>query len=79
MERWSFPENETFLKLEFGRTLLPRENQKTQSETSEMFYGKFKGMLPVLGITEKSGPGEPYMHNRTGYVSKVGCEKYEPE
>lgn len=55
--RWSFPENEPFLQEEFGRIAFPKESSKDRRQVAEMAYGRFKGMLPTLGITETTAPG----------------------
>nr|CAB3262554.1 uncharacterized protein LOC100180334 [Phallusia mammillata] len=52
--RWSFKENMPFVQEEFGRIAFPSESAKNRSEIAQMVYKKFKGMLPTLGITEKT-------------------------
>nr|XP_039251269.1 uncharacterized protein LOC120328793 [Styela clava]XP_039251270.1 uncharacterized protein LOC120328793 [Styela clava] len=54
--RWAFPESMSFIKQEFGRMIMPKESHESQRHIAESGYGKFKGMLPGLGITEKTGP-----------------------
>ncbi|XP_076805064.1 uncharacterized protein LOC143448966 isoform X2 [Clavelina lepadiformis] len=54
--RWSFPENLPYLKEEFGRICFPKASTEERSAVAEAIYQKFKGSVPILGITEKSGP-----------------------
>ncbi|XP_076805167.1 uncharacterized protein LOC143449028 [Clavelina lepadiformis] len=52
--RWSFPENLPFLKEEFGRIGFPSLSVQDRNEVAEKIYSKFKGFLPIIGITDKS-------------------------
>jgi len=47
----------TFLSEEFGRIAFPRESSQNRSNAASIAYGRFKAMLPILGITEKTAPG----------------------
>ncbi|CAK8690922.1 unnamed protein product [Clavelina lepadiformis] len=54
--RWSYPENLPFLKEEFGRVAFPTLGTKERSDLAENVYGRYKNLLPLLGITKKTGP-----------------------
>ena len=55
--RWSYPENMAFVREEFGRMSFPRKSMKDRCEAASQTYQRFKDMLPVAGITEKTKPG----------------------
>lgn len=55
--RWNYPEvNQPFIYREFGRTLIPAWPRFIQGLLGKKIGNKFRGFLPMLGITEKSTP-----------------------
>lgn len=53
--RWNFPEiNLPFIYEEFGKTLLPKFPLFIQKFIGKKIGKKFKGFVPLLGITEKT-------------------------
>ncbi len=55
--RWSFPEqNEAFIMAEFGRVVLPWAPAFVRRKVARSRASIFAGMLPILGIDERTGP-----------------------
>ncbi|WP_404364175.1 glutathione S-transferase family protein [Marinobacter sp.] len=55
--RWSFPDqNEAFIMAEFGKIVLPWAPAFVRRIVARSKASMFAGMLPVLGIDEKTGP-----------------------
>lgn len=55
--RWAFPDkNQPFIYLEFGKTFFPNWPGFVQKFMGRKLGDKFRGFLPMLGITEKSVP-----------------------
>ena len=55
--RWSFPkQNEAFIMAEFGRVVLPWAPALVRRKVARSRASMFAGMLPILGIDERTGP-----------------------
>lgn len=66
---WNFPESQSkYLDEEFGRVGFPKFPVEERASIAGNVYEKFKGMLPVIGITSTTGPGSFYYRTKNIFI-----------